>query len=288
MSAPATRQVLRLADGRGLGYAEYGDPAGTPVLLFQGTPSSRLLHPDESLTGSLGVRLLMMDRPGFGLSDFQPGRTLLDWPDDVLEATARLDIDRFAVVGISGGGPYVAACAVKIPGRLSAAAMVSSGGPFDAPRVTVGMPWVRRAGAAVAQHAPALLRPLIWLTQNPNRSPDRFFERYTAHNPPADRILLDQPSFRQMLQASYAEAARQGIRGFAWEVRILARPWGFCLEDIPIQVHLWHGEEDTSTPLAMAQYMADRIPCCRTTFLPGEGHLLLFTHWREILESLLA
>jgi pimeloyl-ACP methyl ester carboxylesterase len=91
-----------------------------------------------------------------------------------------------------------------------------------------------------------------------------------------------------MLKASYAESARNGIRGFAWEVRIVSRPWGFRLEDIPIEVLLWHGEEDSSTPAGMARQMASAIPNCRAVILPQEGHFLLFTHWQEILAELLS
>lgn len=281
-------RTLRLGSGRRLGFAEYGDPAGQPVLYFHGTPSSRLLHPDQEITRSLGARLIILERPGFGLSDFQPGRTLLDWPADVAEAADQLALDRFAVVGPSGGGPYVAACAYRLPERLTAAAMVSSAGPADRPGATVGMPAVRRAGAAIGRRAPWLLRPLMWLLQNPGRNPQRFFERYTAHNLGPDRELLSQPGFREMLRSSYAESARQGIRGFAWEVRIVARPWGFRLEDIPMTVDLWHGDQDTSTPLSIAQYLAGALPSCRTHFVPGEGHFLLFTRWQELLSTLLS
>ena len=283
----ATRQSIRLRDGRSLGFAEYGDPVGTPVFLFQGTPSTRLLHPDEGVTRSLGVRLLMLDRPGFGLSDFQPGRRLLDWPDDVAEVADLLGIQRFAVVGISGGGPYVAACAKKIPQRLTAAAISGGMGPTDVHGAMEGAPAQRRIGAFVARYAPWLVRPLLWLTSNPQRNPQRFFERNTAHNPSADQVLLAQPKVREMLTASYIEATRSGLRGYAWEVCIVAQPWGFRLEEISMEVQLWHGEEDTSTPLAMGQYMAEAMPRCRATFLPGEGHFLMFTHWGEILGALL-
>jgi pimeloyl-ACP methyl ester carboxylesterase len=282
-----TGEQIRLRDGRALGYAEYGDSGGKPVFFFQGTPGSRLLHPDETQIRSLGARLIMLDRPGFGLSDFQPGRRLLDWPDDVVEVADRLGLRRFAVVGVSGGGPYVAACAYKIPQRLTAAALVSSGAPTDVPGAMDGMPFMRRAAVYIGRRAPWLLRSLVWLTSNPHRDLQGFFERYTAHNPPADQALLARPEFRDMLMASYAEATRAGIRGFAWEVQVFAQPWGFRLEDIPIEVHLWHGEEDTSTPLAMAQYLADVIPNCRARFLAGEGHFLLFTRWAEILTVLL-
>lgn len=279
---------IRLRDGRLLGYAEYGHPTGKPVLFFHGTPSSRLFHPDESITRSLGVRLITIDRPGFGLSDFQPDRRLLDWPDDVVEVADHLETDRFAVAGISGGGPYVAACAYRIPQRLTAAAIVSSMGPADAAGATEGMPFIRRAGATIARHAPGLVRPLLWLLSNPQRNPERFMERYTAHNPPADQALLAQPKVRAMLAASYAEATRAGLRGFAREVQIVAQPWGFRLEEISMEVHLWHGEEDTSTPPDMARLMANTIPDCRATFLSGEGHFLLFTHWCEILVTLVS
>lgn len=280
-------QSILLKCGRRLGFAEYGDLSGVPVLFFHGTPSSRLLHPDEETTRSLGARLIILERPGFGLSDYQPGRRLLDWPDDVVEFADQLALDRFAVVGVSGGGPYLAACTYRVPERLTAAAMVSSGGPPEMPGSTAGMPAIRRAGAAIGRTAPCLLRPLMWLLQHPGRSPERFFQRYTAHNPEPDRALLSQPQFRGMLQSSYAESARQGIRGFAWEVRIFTRPWGFRLKEIAMTVDLWHGDRDTSTPLSIARYMADALPNCRAHFLAGEGHFLLFTRWREILATLI-
>lgn len=293
MSTPdlpsTTGKRIRLHDGRSLGYAEYGDPAGKPVVFFQGTPSSRLFHhPDESIAVSLGARIITMDRPGFGFSDFQPSRTLLDWPDDVVELADVLEIDRFAVAGISGGGPYVAACAFKIPHRLTKAAIISGVGPVDTPGAIQGMPRIRCLGVTVARHAPWLLRPLIWLVSNPRRNPERYFEQINAQVPESDRAILTRPPIRAMLIENWAEATRAGIRGFAWEAMIFARPWGFRLEDIPMEVHLWHGEEDAGTPLPVARYVASAIPNCHATFLPGEGHFLFFDHWKEILAILVS
>jgi pimeloyl-ACP methyl ester carboxylesterase len=284
-----TDKRIQLRDGRSLGYAEYGDPAGKPVVFFQGTPSSRLFrHPDESIAASLGARIITMDRPGFGLSDSQAGRTLLDWPDDVVELADALEIDRFAVAGISGGGPYVAACAFKIPHRLTKAAIISGVGPTDSPEATQGMPRARRLGVTVARHAPWLLRPLLWLVGNPRRNPERYFEQITTQVSESDRVVLAQPEIRAMLIENWAEATHAGIRGFAWESLIFSHPWGFRLEDITMEIHLWHGEEDVSTPLPIARYMASAIPNCHATFLPGEGHFLLFNHWEEILAVLVS
>jgi pimeloyl-ACP methyl ester carboxylesterase len=280
--------TVRLQDGRRLGYAEYGDPAGRPVLLFHGTPGSRLYrHPDDSIARSLRARVIVPDRPGFGLSDLQPGRTLLDWPRDVIELADALRLDRFAVAGVSGGGPYVAACAYAIPQRLTRAALISGGAPFYIPNASQGMAPTRKIGYAVVRHVPWLLEVFLWCFANPRRNAARFSGRYRAGMAPADLEILNQPEIEAMKVVTHAESARQGVRGFALELRLFAQPWGFRLEDIRAEVHLWHGDQDTSTPLVMAQYMAKAIPGCRATYLPSEGHAVFFKHWREILAVLI-
>jgi pimeloyl-ACP methyl ester carboxylesterase len=107
-----TARTIRLRGGRRLGYAERGDPGGRPLLYFHGWPGSRVegCLGDEPARAK-GIRLMALDRPGMGLSDHQPRRALVDWPDDVIEVAAALRLDRFAVLGISGGGPYAAVCA---------------------------------------------------------------------------------------------------------------------------------------------------------------------------------
>lgn len=277
-------QQIALADGRRLGFAEYGDPSRKPVLLFPGTPSGRLFHhPDESIAASLGARVITVDRPGYGLSDFQPGRTLLHWPQDVVQLADVLGIDRFAVAGISGGSPYVAACAFKIPERLTAAGMISGVGPTDRPDGTRGMSRQRRLGVKVGRHVPWLVRPLLWLVSSPQRNAERYFEGIVAQSSKTDRAVLARPEIRAMLIENWVDATRTGLRGYAWETRIFSRTWGFRLEDIAMEVHLWHGEEDASMPIAVGQHMARTIPHCHATFIRGEGHFLLFEHWREIL-----
>jgi pimeloyl-ACP methyl ester carboxylesterase len=99
---------------------------------------------------------------------------------------------------------------------------------------------------------------------------------------------MARPAMREMFVRNYAEAARQGVTAFADEVILASKPWGFRLQDITTPVRLWHGEEDRSTPIAMVRAMAAAIPNCRTTFLPGEGHLFLFDRWGEILGDLLS
>jgi len=289
MPHPSAINEMRviLVDGRALGYAEYGDPSGKPVLYFPGTPSSRLLHPPLDPTTALGARLLVLERPGYGPSDFQSGRQLLDWPYDVISFADAQGMDRFPVVGVSGGGPYAAACAFKIPERVTKAAIVSGVGPTELPGSIEEMPRIRRMGVSVARHVPWLLGTVLWLTANPQRNPERFFERMASGNSPVDQQILSQPEIKTMLMENYREATRLGVRGFAQDSIILSNPWGFRLEDITIPVFLWHREEDANVSISAARYMACTIPNCTATFLPGRGHWLFYEIWEDILRLIL-
>jgi len=280
-----SRQI-RLSDGRMLGYAEYGEPDGKPVLLFPGAPSSRLMYTPEEVTRAAGVRVVVAERPGFGLSNWQPRRRLLDWPEDATGLADALGLQRFAVLGVSAGGPYAAACAFALPERVKRTAIVGGVGPVDAPGGTKDMPRMRRLGVAVARHAPWLLRPLLWWTANPQRDPQGCLRRMLAGSSAVDLAILEQPEVKARLLANYLEATRQGVRGFAQDSLILSSPWGFRLAHVRVPVDLWHGEQDHSVSLSAAHYMAEAIPLCHARFLPGEGHWLFLQHWGEILAAL--
>lgn len=278
---------VRLRDGRSLAFAEYGDPSGVPVFFFHGLPSCRLMHPDAEVSRTLGVRVLVADRPGFGRSDPKPGRSLLDWADDLAELADQLELPRFAVVGPSGGGPFVAACACRLAPRITHAAILGGSGPVDAPGALAGITLERRVGYWLARHAPALLRLALRWRGDPRRDPERFFAGYTRHNPPPDQTLLARPEVRAMFLASYAEATRQGLGAFAWELQLVARPWGFRLEDLRVPIGIWHGAEDHLTPVGMARALARAIPDAALHILPGEGHLFFLSRWPEIVAELL-
>jgi pimeloyl-ACP methyl ester carboxylesterase len=280
-------QTVSLPDGRVLGVAEHGDPHGIPLLFFPGTPGSRLIHPPDEVTRARGVRLISIERPGFGLSSYQRRRTLLKWPRDVAACADALGLSRFAVAGLSGGGPYALACAYRLPHRVTAAAVIGGVGPVDVPGGIDEMPRVRQLGAMVARYVPWLLRPVLWWTSNPRRDIERFYEHMCSGASDVDRAVLARPEMKRLLTASYLEATRDGLRGFAREAVILSNPWGFRLEDVRIPVHLWHGEADHNVSLSAAQYVARTLPDCRATFLPDEGHWLVLTYWDRILGDLI-
>jgi pimeloyl-ACP methyl ester carboxylesterase len=279
-------RTIQLSDGRRLGYAEFGDRAGAPVICFHGWPGARVeARLGDDAARDRGVRLIAIDRPGMGLSAFQPARAFVDWPDDVVEVAASLGLDRFAVLGISGGGPYAAACAWKLADRLTSAGIVSSLAPFDVPGATAGMGRRNRLAFRLVQNLGVLRRILMArVARSVSREPERILEKGVTAA--VDRQYLDRPVVRKILAESLSEAFRAGSRGPAWEMGLYTRPWGFRLDEIRAPVHLWHGEQDVNAPISMGRYLASTIPGCRATFYPGEAHLHFVDRLREILAAL--
>jgi pimeloyl-ACP methyl ester carboxylesterase len=239
----------------------------------------------EPTAVSLNVRVIAPDRPGFGGSEFKRSRKLEDWPQDVIELADALDLDRFAILGFSGGGPYVAVCALKIRQRLSVAGIVSGLGPPDAPGV-VDRRWRQnRQLLQLGRRAPWLVRMLSWLTaQAMKRAPDLVFDNSAAKLPEPDQVMLARIEYREYLRATVLEAFRPGTRGAALETALYARPWGFRLQDIKKEVYLWQGELDINVTPAMGRYLATAIPNCHARFYADEGHFsLLPNRMQEII-----
>jgi pimeloyl-ACP methyl ester carboxylesterase len=280
--------TLLLGDGRRLGYAQYGRPDGEPFFYFHGHPGSRLeARFAHQAAAEVGLRVIALDRPGYGLSDFQPGRVITDWPADVAEAADRLQIGRFSVAGASGGGPYALACTWRLPGRVVRAAVISGVGPYQVPGITRGMRWQNRIGFTWGSRWPAAARALMRAMQrNMASRPERTIEALARAMSPVDAAVLRRPDVRDVLIADITEAFRQGSQGAALDVVLLGRPWGFSLREIQPEVHLWQGEADTLVPAAMGKYQAAQIPRCHFTLLPGEGHLLIIDRMPDLAAAL--
>jgi len=293
MATDRTNQQIKLKDGRMLGYAEYGAPEGKPVFYFHGFPSSRLdwslFDADDSAT-ELNARIIAVDRPGTGISEFKREREILDWPDDVIELADALQVDRFAILGISGGGPYAAVCAFKLSGRLTATAIVCGMGPSEAPGAQEGMSWSNMGVGKSPEERRQTLMGLAHLTKE---TPDQLvsmMKQPTVPFPEPDRVILDQPGVAEMfINTGFGEAFRSGIDGVDQDAALYAGPWGFQLKDITSEVHLWHGEPDINVLVSVGRYVADAIPNCNATFLKDEGHFSIArNHIREILNVLVA
>jgi len=236
----------------------------------------------EDVAAELNVRIIAPDRPGYGLSDSKGGRALLDWPKDVVELADTLQIDSFSVLGISGGGPYAAACASGIGDRLRKSGIVCGMGPAGAPGMKDGISWT------IPGYFSILRIVILKLTSmGLQKDPDQFLAKSKETMAALDGQLLDQPEVAALFIAGMREAFHQGIKGANQEAALYTRPWGFNLQDIKSEVHLWHGEQDLNVPDSVGRYVAEAIPNCQASFFEDEGHLTLsYNHMREILIAL--
>lgn len=272
---------ITLRDGRQLAFTEYGaDQHGKPIFFQHGWPSSRLEGGNfaDAAAKSNG-RLIAIDRPGMGQSDIQPGRTLLDWPDDVCELADQLGISEFHILGVSGGGPYVAACAYKIPERLLGATIVAGLSPMTNPRTKDGMRLMNRIVFSMGRYAPWLLGLVLSMMRSSLESP-KFLERMLSDLPDVDREIITGADADRIL-AMGQESFSQGVDGNKAEGRIYAEPWGFDLNEITIPISIWQGSLDVNVPISNGRILADEIPSANANFVEGEGHLSLLINKAE-------
>nr|VFK39721.1 MAG: Pimeloyl-ACP methyl ester carboxylesterase [Candidatus Kentron sp. TC] len=282
-------ESIQLDDGRTLGYSEHGDPAGNPVFFIHGNPGSRLTRlSSDDFVESLGVRIITPDRPGYGLSDFQPKRKLLDFPQDIAQLADALGFEQFTIFGVSAGGPYVAACAYALPRRVTQAAIVSGPAPFDRERPYEGMSPIWRKTFKMCKLPEWLLRaPIALQAYAQKRNPEKALDDMAAifSEADADKLIHD-PTIRARFKRNIPEATRQGGRGWTREVKIQLSPWGFEPQDIRIPVHLWYWRDDPAIPLQMGHYLERKIPTAIPHFLPGGGHLSSIDYLDEIIGNL--
>jgi pimeloyl-ACP methyl ester carboxylesterase len=277
--------TLRLRDGRALSYAEWGDPHGIPVLHFHGIPGSRFeRHVDDRLYARLGVRYVTTDRPGYGSSDPLPGRSFIDWASDVRELTDHLGIERFRIFAVSGGGPFALAAASALPDRVDRVAIVSGVGPVDRPGALRGMDFTERLNYWATPRYPRVSAAMTGAFLGSAARASDLIARAASH---AGKMVASRASDARVLTEQLRESLRQGAAAAVLENALCARPWGFPLEGVAAEVHLWHGNRDRVCPLHHAQYLASLLPSTTLTVRRG-GHFLVLRCAEETLRGLTA
>jgi pimeloyl-ACP methyl ester carboxylesterase len=281
--------VFDLPDGRELGFSETGDPAGSPVLAFHGTPGSRrqiLLPLTAEVATSVGVRLIAPDRPGYGHSTFQPGRRLADWPGDVTVLADRLGIDRFAVVGVSGGGPHALVCAALLPDRVTRAAVVSGVGPLSTAADAEGMMRMNQLLSSLARRSERAVLPLTAvMTAVARHRPEQAIKSLMKQLPASDVAVLERPELLEAFVLESRHASATTAKATAQDMTLFARPWGFDLSEIVVPVDFWQGDADRNVPPAHARRQADEVKESTLHEVAGEGHFMVIGHLEEILRA---
>lgn len=279
--------TITLDDGRVLAFAQYGDRNGKPLFYFHGWPASRLSAAVYHQLGKkLHIRIIAPDRPGYGISDYQEGRTLLDWPDDVLAIADHLRFNKFAVMGVSGGGPYAAVCAYKISERISRTGIVAGLSPIFGKEALDGMLWFSKIGwenfgdNSWLRKGSAILQLL-----NTRYGPALGLHRFLFGSK-TDKKLNSGIKLRDRKRQAMKEAFRQGCAGPEHDLKLYTTDWGFDLKDIRSTVFLWYGSDDKNVSLNMGKYYKRKVPNSTLTVYSGEGHLISLTHAEDILRTL--
>lgn len=248
---------------RRLMFRRWGVPGGECVFLLHGTPGSRLgTRPGDAELVELGVDLVTYDRPGYGLSDPQPGRGVADAADDVRAIADHIGVEHFAVLGRSGGGPHALACAALLPDRVTRVASLVGLAPYDAR----GLDWMAGMADLNREHYGAALQGAGRLTEllyprvvAMRADPDHLMRLIEAAATPEDVARLRDPSSRLAFAASMREAVDRNLDGWVADSLAFTRPWGFDPRWIRTPTLLWHGASDVFSPVTHSRWLATRI-----------------------------
>jgi pimeloyl-ACP methyl ester carboxylesterase len=279
---PNTQRTVLASDGRTLAIEEAGDPRGRPVLVHNGTPNSRHLYgPVAADAAARGLRLIGYDRPGYGGSTAQPGRTVADCAADVRAICAGLGIGRLAMWGISGGGPHVLACAALLPDLVAAAASLAS----LAPPAAEGLDWFEGMGhdnvddfkLQQSDKEAARAKTETQREQTLAASADDLAEMLKTLLTPTDAAALTG-EFAEYLAWTGREGLAPGSQGWWEDGEAFASPWGFELSAIRVPFLVMHGRQDQFVPFGHGQWLAARIPGAQARLLDEDGHLTLLTN----------
>jgi pimeloyl-ACP methyl ester carboxylesterase len=288
---PDGRETVTLADGRRLAFTATGPQDGVPVIYCHGaigTPIDATIDL-QRITRALGVRYIAPSRPGIGGSDASPGRTVLDFADDIRELADSLDLKRFSVVGVSAGGPYALALAYRLRGRVGRVAVCSSLSPLGPPHTTPGVQRRVRFALGLLAQRPGLCRA-IGDTVLPAvaQRPELVNRVISAHAAPAERARLADGSERTAASDSFLDATRSGVGGLVDDYLTYAGGWDFPLAEVYNEVHLWHGAGDPLVPVEHALQLAAVLPRCQVFIDPDEGHHFFRSSLAEILAALVS
>jgi len=271
--------------GHTIGYAEYGADGGPVVMALHGTPACGLgyaiLAPAAELAG---VRVIAPDRPGVRHSERRPDATVADHARDLGRLADVLGLDRFGVIGWSGGGPYALAAAALLPDRLTGTLVVASMPPPTMPGWRKTLSNGDRAALALARRTPRLAgRLLAAVARRAGKDPAKAAAQLAKELCPNDRIVAAGGPPEELEMRFFTDALLDGPAGAVDDYRTLGRPWGFSLGTINVPVTLWQGDEDTLVDRTVGQHLAGQIPTARLRTFPGEGHLLVRPHAGEAL-----
>ncbi|MGA7458249.1 MAG: alpha/beta hydrolase [Methyloceanibacter sp.] len=285
-----TSRTVRLADGRRIGYAEYGDPQGASVLAIHGTPGSRFMFAlTDKAASERSLRIFAPERAGYGLSDFRRQDGLARAADDLRWFADAVGLRRFALIGVSGGGPYAVAAAAAMAERVALLALISPVGPIAECQSKIRMSKLHRLIFTKIGRSRPSGAAFFWSLRHIVRyAPDLAYRGLMQRVAPTDRSVLLRGEVKANLQTALREGLRPGIAGARQDLRLLCAPWGLKLEEIDAPSIVWQGSDDTIVPPGAAYQLAETLPNCRLDVIQGAGHYWMFGEFHRVLDAVQA
>lgn len=282
-------QFFTLPDGRKLSYTEFWKKDGQPVFYFHGAPSScvePLLIGNEKFIEH-NIRVISPNRPGIGHSDFQNNRGFIDWPDDVVKLANHLNIEKFSVLGNSGGGGYVIACAAKIPERLLSAVVISGGWQMNLPETKKHLRMPFSIFWMIASRLPFLLPFILGTMKSSGKeSREKSLAQFKKMMPAPDFEAVKQNDRLEILSEATTIAV-SNKKGAAWDLRLYLKSLNIDLQKIHFPITFFHGELDMNLPIQIVKKMVPQIPNAKLISFNDESHLsTLCNHFDEVAVAL--
>ena len=282
-SRDVSSQVLLLESGRKLGFAEYGDPAGTPVFAFHGAPGNRFqLLGVHFAAEEQNVRLIVPDRPGYGYSTYYKERKLTDWPDDVKVIADHLQIETFGVWGISAGGPHALVVAAMLPNRITGVSLAASVAPRKYFEHQMSAKEIQRLEKISPRRIKWTANIWIFLRWISALIPWRISRLFTSE---PNRGLLEDEYFRDTRAIERKNFDRHSSEALAQDFALLMDDWGFELSDVTQHVKIWHGRQDTLVRLEQGELLAKEIGDSELHISDEDGHLIAGRLYREMMAA---
>lgn len=277
-----------MKDGRRVAYYQFGAPDGIPMFFCHGTGSHVHAMTFHRAAEKFGYRIIAPDRPGIGLSDFAHQRTVLDGADDIARLADQLGIDRFGVIGISGGGPTLFACASTFPERLKFVVALACAAPlYCDPLASKELGRADRMYARLGRWLPRTLFQLPFvLLRHQSKKPASFAKMFASSMCPTDREAFENKSFQEMFIRDWQELFKRGSQGAALDAQLVYYPWGFDLRDIRCHIDIRHGSEDRWVPPSFSKYLERTLKDATLHMIEGQGHFYHMVSAEETFQML--
>ena len=273
-------KTITLSDGRKMSLSAYGDEKGKAVFFFHGWPGSRVaMGHFEKIFADKGLWMITCERPGIGKSDFQENRSILDIAKDIEEVADSLNLEKFSVIGHSGGGPYAMACAFQLSDKIDKVMLLAATSPVNRKNATKNMMFTNKLLFFIAKKSEGIFSKIVKSVIA--NGEEKFLAQMESALPNSDKDVIND------MRDVVLEDIREGIcqpDGFVHDFYILAQDWGFDLSKIDKTIEIWHGTEDVNVPMQMSEYYSEVLPNASLTKLEAQGHFLLYSNMDKIAE----